>query len=131
MSLLLAGISAPAVKVQTMTVSDIALAMTAKANITFTSNGVANYTDGSYNWYTAPLLNIGASYEIYAEVSSAPSGSFVGTLGSWLSLSTSRSWYLSTAAGDDTGSLQISIRKTGVAQVLATGIVTFSVEVIV
>jgi hypothetical protein len=129
MSLLLASSSAPAVKVLPIEMEKISVSP-ATATITFARNGSVTYTGGTYNWFTTTLLNVGDSYEINAEISTVPETSFIGTIGSWEPLTSSVSWTLTKAAGADTGSLLISIRKAGEATIMSTGLTVFIVEVI-
>ena len=129
MSLLLASASAPAVKVLPVGMVEVS-ASPATATITFARDGSVTYTGGAYNWFTTTLLNVGDSYEISAEISTVPETSFVGTIGSWEPLTSSVSWTLTKAAGVDTGSLLISIRKAGETTIMSTGLTVFIVEVI-
>jgi hypothetical protein len=129
MSLLLSGVAAQAVTVKNLTLDAADSSAPVTADITFGTNGVVSHTGGSYNWFVAPLLNVGNDYEIYAEVTATPLGSFFGTLGAWLPLTSAQAWSLTIMSGNTSGTLQISIRKAGSALVLATGSTVFNAEV--
>lgn len=131
MSLLLFGVQSSSVFVPGVAATKITSEAPAVASVTYEKDGGGLFTDGGFRWYSIELLNIGVQYEILAEVNTAPSTtSFSGTIGTWLSLSENRTWSLSKNAGSDSGALQISIRKAGETQVIASGTVGFLVEII-
>lgn len=129
MSLLLFGVYSASVKVPSITASKVVSSAPAVATVTYLTDGSGTYTDGTFDWYSTEIPNIGNQYEILAEINTPATVSFTGTIGSWLALSSARSWSLSVAAASAAGVLKISIRKLGEAQVVASGLVTFEAEV--
>lgn len=102
--------------VSTITLSDANLssisAGDASASVTFSSDGyatgVAGFGDFSDTWATPPATNIGVDYEIYCAFSGDTP--FGAARNSWLSLSSGRSWALSSTSGEKSTTLTITIR---------------------
>lgn len=92
-----------------------------------TSTGSASPPEAaSYPWLTS---GEGADYEVNATLSSGstPSGSAVG---SWLALSTNRSWSIArTTPGMSTCTLSVAIRPAGGGSTITTKTITLTAEV--
>lgn len=113
--------------VGSVTISDTTLVSvggTRTATITFSSDGYASGTadtSGSFSnsWFTPPATNIGTSYEI--QCTSSGDGPISGAAtGSWISLSTGRSWSITTATLEKFGILEVEIRDTATSTVVGT-----------
>lgn len=105
---------------------------TVTAQVTFATDGT--YTDGdSGNWYLPTTPNIGNSYEIKLDITSSAlgGGGTIGTYGSWLALSSDRTFGVlrsSSSPGSTSVSGNLSIRTGGVTVV--TGTFSFDAEII-
>ena len=112
--------------------SSTAASPTVTAQVAFNSNGT--YSDGdSGNWYLPTTTGIGASYDIKLDITSSAlaGGATVGTYGSWLALSSDRTFGVlrsSSSAGTNSVSGNLSIRTGGVTVV--TGTFAFDAEII-
>jgi hypothetical protein len=111
--------------------SSAAASPTVTAQVTFATDGT--YTDGdSGNWYLPTTPNIGNSYEIKLDITSSflSGGATVGTYGSWLALSSDRTFGVlrsSSSPGTNSVSGNLSIRIGGVTVV--TGTFSFDAEI--
>lgn len=103
------------------------------AYLTFATNGVITLTnDPDQNWYTPTTTGIGSSYSIRATLDSGDTPS--GTLGSWLTLNTNRTWSFSVSTPPiveiKSCSLTIEIALTSdTSTVLSSGTYTIYAEV--
>lgn len=110
----------------TMTVTD-QRTTASTASLTLNSSGtctsVGNQASVSFTWLTG--AGTGANYEARATVIS---GSPSGTTGSWLALSSSRTWSVtdSTGSGPITASLTIEIRDASTLTVYTTSTLSLS-----
>ncbi len=104
----------------------------AVATINFLSNGettlsvvdagnpASMITDNANWWTTAPITGIGNSYWIRATVTGT-GGSFSGTTGTWLPLSSNQTWSLSISLGTGIRTLTIDISSSSTGTpILAT-----------
>ena len=111
--------------------SSTAASPTVTAQVAFNSNGT--YSDGdSGNWYLPTTPNIGNSYDIKLDITSSAltGGATVGPYGSWLALSSNRTFGVlrsSSSAGTNSVSGNLSIRTGGVTVV--TGTFSFDAEI--
>jgi hypothetical protein len=105
------------------TVSAIAVSSSQTASFTISSNGT--YTSGTWN----SSSTVGSGYEVKATLTS---GSLTtGTTGSWLSLSSNRTWTLTDSTQDDNLErtvFTLSIRAAGSATVLDTATITLQAD---
>jgi hypothetical protein len=115
----------------TISASSAAGSPTVTAQVTFATDGT--YTDGdSGNWYLPTTPNIGNSYEIKLDITSSnlSGGATIGTYGSWLALSSDRTFGVlrsSSSPGTNSVSGNLSIRIGGVTVV--TGTFSFDAEI--
>lgn len=94
------------------------------ARITVTTGGGGTVDVG--DWIT-PRSAAGAAYEARATVNSGSLSS--GTTGSWLALSSTRTWTLNqTSVGTTTCELTVEIRRASTGEVLDSTIVTLEAE---
>lgn len=108
----------------------------ASAGISFASDGTISYnagnsTPGVFAWATPTSGGIGNSYWILATLNSGltPNGGGSAAVGSWLPLSSNRSWsQVVTGTGARTCELAISISADGGATTLASGSITINAE---
>ncbi len=111
--------------------SSTAASPTVTAQVSFNSNGT--YSDGdSGNWYLPTTTGIGASYDIKLDITSSAlaGGATIGTYGSWLALSSNRTFGVlrsSSTPGTNSVSGNLSIRTGGVTVV--TGTFSFDAEI--
>lgn len=116
----------------TVSASSVAGSPTVTAQVSFNSNGT--YSDGDAgNWYLPTTTNIGNSYDIKLDITSSAlgGGATIGTYGSWLALSSDRTFGVlrsSSSAGTNSVSGNLSIRTGGVTVV--TGTFAFDAEII-
>jgi hypothetical protein len=100
---------------------------TVSATYSVRSDGTVQ-TNGSFfeNWISDPAS--AGNYEVQAVLSSGDTPS--GTLGSYLALTSNRTWTLTNPISGTTKAcvLTVTIRKTGTATVLATATITMSAE---
>jgi hypothetical protein len=102
-------------------VSTLAVGSSQTASFTISSNGT--YTSGTWN----SSSTVGSGYEVKATVTSGSLTS--GTTGSWLSLSSNRTWALTDSSqnGDAVQAIfTLSIRAAGSATVLDTATITLT-----
>jgi hypothetical protein len=120
------------VRISDAYISDTRTGVTATATYELTNAGVVNNTTSGgttavENWVT-PTSAAGAAYEVYVTNSGDPLSS--GTTGSWLALSTSRTWTISKAGpiGFVQADLAVQIRNASTLAVLDTASVTLYAE---
>lgn len=120
--------------VPSLTISDFSAAPnpTVTSQVSFNSNGTYSGGD-SGNWYLPTTTGIGASYDIKLDITSSNlgGGATIGTYGSWLALSSNRTFGVlrsSSSLGTNSVSGDLSIRTGGVTVV--TGTFVFEVEII-
>lgn len=125
-----ASVQLPGGSVQDLTASP----GTATATLTFESDGEISWSGFTVpspllDWWTqAPTAGIGSSYEVRATLSSGVAPS-LGTLGTWLTLSSNRFWEnVQSSIGARSSTLLIEIRPTGGA-VAASGSYTITATV--
>ena len=104
---------------------------TASATLNFNTNGTITLTatgtpTGSLpsDWYLPTTTSIGNSYWVRAQLNSGPA--VTGTVGSWLALTSARSWTQSASGGNTNTSvlfMEISSSATG-TPVVASGLIT-------
>jgi hypothetical protein len=115
----------------TISASSAAGSPTVTAQVTFATDGT--YTDGdSGNWYLPTTPNIGNLYDIKLDITSSAlgGGATIGTYGSWLALSSDRTFGVlrsSSSPGANSVSGNLSIRTGGVTVV--TGTFSFDAEI--
>ena len=112
--------------------SSSAGAPTVTAQVTFADNGTYSNGEDGGNWYLPTTAGVGASYEIKLDITSSnlSGGATVGTYGSWLALSSDRTFGVlrsSSSPGTNSASGNLSIRTGGVTVV--TGTFSFSAEI--
>jgi len=111
--------------------SSAAASPTVTAQVSFNSNGT--YSDGDAgNWYLPTTTGIGASYDIKLDITSSAlaGGATIGTYGSWLALSSDRTFGVLRglpSPGTNSVSGNLSIRTGGVTVV--TGTFSFDAEI--
>jgi len=106
--------------------SDFAPA-TATATYTLGSDGSISSTGNPSAFWIDPQLGMPA-FECRATLVAGSITS--GTVGSWLSLGTNRSWESTRSiVGSQSGALDIEIRKIGTTTVLATARITVAVDI--
>lgn len=116
----------------TVSASSSAGAPTVTSQVVFNTDGT--YSDGdSGNWYLPTTANIGSSYDIKLDITSSVlgGGASIGTYGSWLALSSARTFGVqrtSSTPGTNSVSGNLSIRTGGVTVV--TGTFSFDAEVV-
>lgn len=116
----------------TVSASSSAGAPTVTSQVVFNTDGA--YSDGdSGNWYLPTTANIGSSYDIKLDITSSVlgGGASIGTYGSWLALSSARTFGVqrtSSTPGTNSVSGNLSIRTGGVTVV--TGTFSFDAEVV-
>lgn len=126
-------LSGPRVSIADLSVSDVTFSPTnASATYQLTNAGVINRitvsgrTTSPGNWIF-PTSAAGANYEARATVNSGSLTS--GTTGSWIALSSSRSWTLDqTSVGAISCNLTIEIRHATSLAVLDTASITLEAE---
>lgn len=98
----------------------------ASCGLTVGNSGAATATGESpYTWL---LSGVNSDYEIRADVTSGSLSS--GTTGSWLVLSTSRSWAVTrTVIGTKTATMAVQIRRVSDSVVLTTATITITATV--
>jgi hypothetical protein len=105
---------------------------TVTAIVTFNTNGT--YSEGdSGNWYLPTTANIGSTYDIKLDITSSllNGGATVGTYGTWLALSSARTFGVlrsSSSLGTNSVSGNLSIRTGGVTVI--TGTFAFEAEIV-
>jgi hypothetical protein len=114
------GASADRVDLTSCSATDFEVSpTTAVASLTMQSDGGVSgqgQTVSVSDWWTAaPDTGIGADYQVLATVSSGDTPS--GSLGSYVSLSTARSWALTSSGGVKQCELDMSIRDATTLQV--------------
>lgn len=100
------------------------------SSVNFQTNGSITHSNGSTSWGSPNATGLGNGYEIFATNagSSGTITSSAGTFGSWLPLSTIRSWSISTSSStsvNGTRNIQFQIRPVG-GSVIATGTITLN-----
>lgn len=124
------ALTVPRVAITVTSATRITLSPTAAtATYQLANNGDINVNGSDVGDWINPKAAAGAAYECQATVLS---GSFTsGTFGSWLALSSSRSWALtnSSAGTTATASMTLEIRRTLDNLVVASVTVSFSAEV--
>lgn len=107
----------------------VATPATATAGYRLNNSGSASKrVAGSYSAISNEWMLRGSvsQYETRATLNSGSTPS--GTLGSWLSLSTTRDWELTTASGNITCSLTVEIRRASNGEVLDSATITLTAE---
>lgn len=133
MSLLMAISAQRAFRVPTDALISVGNTTPQAVYIRFNSNGTGESTLGSFNWFSVvPVLGAGDNLEIKASfVGSPPGGIFAGTVDAWLALTTAREWDLALGAvGSVTCDVLFEMRKVGETALVASGVVSFLVEVL-
>lgn len=118
------------VQLQNASIDDITtLPTNASASYSLTALGVANettVTGGTVqignNWLTGSTN--GSAYEVFATLTSGTLST--GTTGSWLSLSTNRTWSRASTGGLQSATLTIQIRDVATLTVQATATISLS-----
>lgn len=130
------GAGGVVVEVGDGTVSDVVTSpASAVASITFNNNGTiaisgnsSSYSDTA--WASPTGTGTGDAYEIQVTATGS-GGTFTGTTGSWVALTTNKQWTLSqSGAGGASRDLTVSIRDTATSTVQDTAAITLSVLVI-
>lgn len=104
--------------------------VTATASFALNNNGTRSQTVNTTtttigDWVTP--TNQAANYEVFATLSSGALTS--GTTGSWLALTSTRSWTVSRSpAGISEAVVVLQVRKIGTTTVLASGTITLTAE---
>ena len=76
------------------------------------------------DWVTPAVAGVAAAYECFATLDSGTLTS--GTTGSWLALSSTRTWTLQqTVVGTNNAQITIQIREIGTSEILDSTVVTF------
>jgi hypothetical protein len=100
----------PAISVSNYTKSGVGGTSTVSFSLNNTgggsTTGATQSSPGSFTWI---LAGSASEYEVYVTGSASNGGAFTGTLNSWLSLGTSRTWSFATTNNDSdwTGTYQI------------------------
>lgn len=131
---ILRGVGGVVVTITDQTISDIRTSGTASASYMLTSGGAAlritstggTSEIGAAEWIV-PRAAAGSAYEARATLLSGSLSS--GTTGSWLALSTNRTWTRDSTSGVLTAQLLIEIRLASSGTVLDTATITLEAEV--
>lgn len=128
--------SGPTIEIGDGTISDVVVSPAgAVATLTIKNDGTISTSGngGSYTdtaWADPTGVGTGDDYEIQVTATGSGGTSFTGTLGSWVALTTDKSWTLSqTGTGNGSRDLTVSIRDTATSTVQDTASITLSVLV--
>jgi len=109
------GKSAVTIFLSNLEIIDFTGGSDASAGYQLTSGGIENQIVGASTTQTATWCTPtgqAVNYEVFATVSGSPLT--VGTVGSWIALSTTRTWRLDASSGSNlTSTLDISVRRVG------------------
>ncbi len=109
---------------------------TAQVQVDLDENGDGGYDNfggaTSFPWFDPNSTGIGANYWVRMTVNSGTGGTFTGSTGTWLSLSTARTWTLSrNTVGNGTRNVTLEIATdSGGTNVVATRTFVMYVELI-
>lgn len=126
------GASAATVEIDNGSLTDFspggAASTTFRLNTDGTITATGNLTSYSdTNWYEPTTTGIGSSYQVQV-TATGDTSSLSGTLNSYQTISSARSWTLFTAAETKGVTLSVSIRDVATSTVQDTATITMSVE---
>ena len=126
------GASAATVEIDNGSLSDVQLGGLASAEFRLNTNGTITTTGNltSYsdtNWYEPTTTGIGSSYQVQV-TASGDTSSLTGTLNSYQTISSARSWTLETSSIQQSVTLSVSVRDVATSTVQDTATITMTVE---
>lgn len=126
------GASAVTVEISNGSLSDVQVGGLASTEFRLNTNGTITATGNltSYsdtNWYEPTTTGIGSSYQVRV-TASGDTSSLTGTLNSYQTISSARSWALSTSTTPQAVTLSVSVRDVATSTVQDTATITMSVE---
>ena len=90
-----------------------------------TTGNLTSYSDT--NWYEPTTTGIGSSYQVRV-TATGDTGSLSGTLNSYQTISSARSWTLSTSTTQKSVTLTVTVRDVATSTVQDTATITITVE---
>ena len=126
------GASAATVAIDNGSLSDVQVGGLASTTFRLNTDGTITATGNltSYsdtNWYEPTTTGIGSSYQVQV-TASGDTSSLTGTLNSYQTISSARSWTLSTSTTPQAVTLSVSVRDVATSTVQDTATITMSVE---
>lgn len=126
------GASAATVAIDNGSLSDVGFGGTSQVTFTLNTNGTITATGNltSYsdtNWYEPTTTGIGSSYQVQV-TAGGDTSSLTGTLNSYQTISSARSWTLSTSSIQQSVTLSVSVRDVATSTVQDTATITMTVE---
>lgn len=108
------------------TTASASFSLLSDGNTTASRSGSGTNTVNGDDWYTPITSGVGSGYSVRV-TKTAGATNPSGTLGSWLVLSSTRTWTLTSTFGVKSCTLLVEIRQ-GTGAVIASGTVTLTAE---